>query len=174
MSYDERTEPDEDSALEGAFSETEERADSFKIKCDASIVPIDGPDKLSSYSAEIPSLMRFLDTPDNLKRSSTHRNYQAQSHAVLTADERLQAIILKENQRDEAARLKKEKAKKRAMQKIKLEEEKIVKRELKLKRKAEKEAEMQKKAEEKKIKAELKQLTAEKKTTKMRKPSIKI
>nr|XP_029727479.1 uncharacterized protein LOC115265664 [Aedes albopictus] len=126
---------------------------------------------------EAPRLADFLDAPDVLKRSSKHVNYQMQSHAVLTADERLQAIILKENQRDEAERLKKEKAEQRALQKVKLEEQKNAKRELKLKRKAEKEVEMQKKADEKKRKAKIKQrkqLENEAKNLKMRKPSLKI
>nr|XP_029715888.1 stress response protein NST1-like [Aedes albopictus] len=125
---------------------------------------------------EAPRLADFLDAPDVLKRSSKHVNYQMQSHAVLTADERLQAIILKENQRDEAERLKKEKAEQRALQKAKLEEQKNAKRELKLKRKAEKEVEMQKKMDEKKRKAEIKQrkqLENEAKNFKMRKPSLK-
>lgn len=76
-----------------------------------------------------------MDTPDDLKCISKHINYQIKSFAVLTADERLQEILLKENKRKEAEKIKQEKAEKRALKKIKLDEEKENKKEQKLKRK---------------------------------------
>lgn len=83
--------------------------------------------KKADNPSSTPSKLRLvdhLDTPDDLKRISKHINYQIKSFAVLTADERLQEILLKENKRKEAEKIKQEKAEKRALKKIKLDEEK--------------------------------------------------
>ncbi|XP_021709602.1 uncharacterized protein LOC110679408 [Aedes aegypti] len=136
--------------------------------------------KKSDNPSSTPSKLRlvdYLDTPDDLKRISKHRNYQIKSFAVLTADERLQEILLKENKRKEAEKIKQEKAEKRALKKIKLDEEKENKKEQKLKRKAEKEAEKLKKAEEKRAKAEIKERKKQemgKKNGKARKSLMKL
>lgn len=101
-------------------------------------------------------LVHYLQTPATPKRSKKHRNYQHQTQAILTAEERLQDLVLKENTKEEMAKLKKQKAALRESKKLMVNEEKRIRKENVLKRRLERDEVKRQKEEAKKLKIEKK------------------
>lgn len=121
-----------------------------------------------------PELTDYLIAPATPKRSSAHRNYKHQTHPILTAEERLQDLVLKENMKEEIIRLKKQKAEIRESKKLILEEEKRIRKENALKRRLEREEIQRLKLEAKKAKIEVKKSKPKPKKSTVPKTAINI